>query len=828
MSLSHTGGQLVQADLQPTSGSRTALPVEEKINKTGIVICESDSIQRIVAMDCSRKQLHAVQLVMMNLTMRTRGCNVYLSRKPCTECAKWLVQGEVLSVSFWSKDPEYSFTNRKGENDSNKVNQIFKSSSIIASPHVPFIDYEKVTTKICSRTRRQKCKECNTSTPNLGLKDELFNNWSKLDMVSEIEENILKELIERTVHCYDALLNCNHGSITETPSFTRDLAAHSLQLCFLLAARSDDPHRGVGAIIYNKKQFIVAAGYNGYIKKATYGNFPRCGRNSQSTTAKASSMVHAEVNALLFRSDTDVDSAVLFSSKIPCTNCEKMINTSGIKTVVSVKDLKQCAEKLGESAKKSRDDAKKSRDGTQELRDCTQESRDGAEKLSEGVNIILWEWPTELQGIQQDKDRSDNTSPLSPVGPIRLPSKGDLLMYLALLMENSPLCVKPKEKDGIEFCKTGITIFDAVGTNQIRVIDCCRNDLHAVQQALLSFPHCLQGCEVYLSRHPCTTCAKLLIQGGVHHVRYWPNLEQSQKQKILVNATNVNRLFREGKVILEMYIPVLDLNTVQEKISPKIRVTSPKDPIKCSSIFDLSDHELKTVLKALDLSHIIEKDYKAIFKEQVETAFKCLNALQFSTAGQFKNRSGNQNLDVETVKRHSLALQLCFLLAARTDSASHGVGALIYQNDCFVGIGYNGFPRGNRCSQYLPHCQELDERACQSRKGDSKKKQKAAGSPGQSTDLLICAEANALYFRTERWLKDAVIYSSSYPCDECMALIKATKGITHIICVPPKDAGLISCPEDIILYTWEQDLGITGMVNKQLDFPSAQEPEQEC
>lgn len=61
-------------------------------------MCESNSLQRIVAMDCSRKQLHAVQLVIMHLTTMANGCNVYLSRKPCTECAKCLVQGKTYTL----------------------------------------------------------------------------------------------------------------------------------------------------------------------------------------------------------------------------------------------------------------------------------------------------------------------------------------------------------------------------------------------------------------------------------------------------------------------------------------------------------------------------------------------------------------------------------------------------------------------------------------------------------------------------------------------------------------------------------------------------------
>ncbi|XP_072340062.1 cytidine and dCMP deaminase domain-containing protein 1-like [Scyliorhinus torazame] len=379
-------------------------------------------------------------------------------------------------------------------------------------------------------------------------------------------------------------------------------------------------------------------------------------------------------------------------------------------------------------------------------------------------------------------------------------------MYLALQMEESPLCVQPKEKEKIKFDKTGITIFAGNGTNQILVIDCSRNGLHAVQQVLLSFPKCLQGNVVYLSRYPCVHCAKLLLQGGVLQIYYWPNLEQAD------NAENafVNQLFCGAKVGAEMYIPVLDLDTFQERILPKIGLKPSETSRKWESIFDSKYQD--AILKALGLSYI-KGDYKETFKNKLETASECLSKMQISE-GNFEKRFDrniecqpnlgkiNSNRDAETEKRDSHALQLCFLLAARTDSPEHGVGALIYQDGCFVGIGYNGFPRGNRLGQYLQNYPESKEDGAQSQKKDSGRQQ-------QSTSCIICAEANALYFRSERCLKDAVLYSSSYPCPECLALIKETKRITDVICAAPENKkDLNYFPKGLSLTVWTQDLGI--------------------
>ncbi|XP_038636250.1 cytidine and dCMP deaminase domain-containing protein 1-like [Scyliorhinus canicula] len=473
----------------------------------------------------------------------------------------------------------------------------------------------------------------------------------------------------------------------------------------------------------------------------------------------------------------------MVSSKIPCSECEKAINACGIKTVVSVKDLP---------------DAKKPTEGGGSKK-TAQELAVGAQGEGKEMKTILWEWPSELRGNQDNTDpptKTHSSDVAVSVSPVRLPNKDDLLMYLALQMEKSPLCKEPKEKGDIKFSKTGITIFAGGGTNQILVIDCSRNGLHAVQQVLLSFPKCLQGNVVYLSRHPCVHCAKLLLQGGVLQLYYWPCREQADNAEIAEIAENVNQLFCGAKVGAEMYIPVVSLRTVKENILPKIRLKPSEQSKEWKSIFDLYNEEpagskkskdpftLDKILEALDLSYI-KGHYRNTFKEKVDNASKCLSKMQISE-GTFE-KIHNRNIecqDAKKEKRDLHALQLCFLLAARTDSPGPGVGALIYQDGCFVGIGYNGFPRGNRRGQYFQNF----------------RKKKASGAQQQSTDVIICAEANALYFRSERCLKDAVLYSSSYPCNECLALIKETKHITDVICVAPKKRkSLKSFPKDLFL-----------------------------
>ncbi|XP_059832415.1 cytidine and dCMP deaminase domain-containing protein 1-like [Hypanus sabinus] len=719
--------------------------------------------------------------------------------------AKTLVGGGVQSIFFWPKEPEFKQINEKYKGDLKNVIQIFRSSSTFMQPHVPLID-DKLTDILCQRTRRQKCKECRNSILKASLEKEMVKYWNDCDMpVSPSKECIIGSALQ----IYTALLNCNHGTFIETEELSLDHVTHSLQLCFLMAARSDDPANGIGAIIYDKqKQYIVGAGYNGYIKQALYGNFPRRGRGYKQQVAKGKFMVHAEVNAILFRSAEDLDSAVLFSSKIPCNKCEKMIIASGIKTVVAVKEIMkptEGAEKPGCTT------------GTLEgkgLGKCVKDS-EGEPKISEEKNIsenmqqtlavnkesdfeiMLWEIPSDQQVAEQCSGQS-NTQPQSESPDVgtnyRLPEKENLMIFLALHMERSPLCEAP-EGSG-KYSKTGIAVLNTTEKNHIVAIECSRNGLHAVEQVLLSSPRSLHGCTVYLSRYPCIICAKLLIQGGVDRICYWPNLEQQDNQNKGVwknNLTSVSQLFPKARVICDMCIPLLNLNTIKEKVSPKARVIPTEESIKCESFFDVPD-VVDDTMEALGLSHLKDKDYVAKYMSELQNANDCYRALINSSCGFFEtnssvahanNAEGEQPSKLqENEKKHIHALQLCFLLAARTDSPDYGAGALISQKDCFVGVGYNGFPKGSHRGKYLS-------------------KENSASS------LLICAEANALCFRYKQDLQEATLYSSIYPCPKCMKLIKIVGGITKIVCVKPKDCErLHPAPKGTTYWMWKQDLGI--------------------
>lgn len=61
--------------------------------KTGIVICGMSKPKRIIAVDCSTEELHAVPKVPLKFPA-FKGCEVYMSPMPFSVCAALLFQGQ--------------------------------------------------------------------------------------------------------------------------------------------------------------------------------------------------------------------------------------------------------------------------------------------------------------------------------------------------------------------------------------------------------------------------------------------------------------------------------------------------------------------------------------------------------------------------------------------------------------------------------------------------------------------------------------------------------------------------------------------------------------
>ncbi|XP_054843844.1 cytidine and dCMP deaminase domain-containing protein 1-like isoform X2 [Eublepharis macularius] len=593
--------------------------------KSGIVICESDKVHKVVAMCCSTKSLHAVQRVLLNTHITLRNCTVYLSRKPCSSCSKFLVQGEISAVYYWPRHPELKQGVNFVKKDLYQVDHLFLRSSVISSVFVPLEQLDKDTvSKLVLRTKRYKCPQCKPNYEET-RKENYEINCDLLDL-QDCRKTWEKKTKDALKYLND-LLHCSHGKFEEGEPSVMNI--HALQLCYLLAARSDDPFEGVGCILYNENGFFFGAGYNGYPIGALYGNLPRHGRAVRSYPAKKSALIHAEANALLFRFKNIGDKDILYCSKLPCSDCQKYIEFVGIKKIVSTEK-------------------------------CCYITHNKWNQVSDRSAVYALQAGSNDQGANNSVPKGDVEG--KAVSSCRL-EKSEMCLFLAIHMENSPYCESPKGTVGpgsstFKFCKTGIVICEGDKFQRIIAMDCSSKSLHAVQKVLLRLPNELRGCNVYLSRKPCIDCVKFLVQAQVRNIFFWPSLEidtntiKANKETFENQSKLIGNILKESCTYDAMFVPLVDGQS-ETKGAP------------ISSIFECP--ELKTILDASSMSFLNEKEYQSAYKEEVKKAQNYIQMLTGNKNKKLLENNFHEILECEEEEEYiQHALQLCKFLAARS------------------------------------------------------------------------------------------------------------------------------------------------------------------
>ena len=102
---------------------------------------------------------------------------------------------------------------------------------------------------------------------------------------------------------------------------------------------------------------------------------------------------------------------------------------------------------------------------------------------------------------------------------------------------------------------------------------------------------------------------------------------------------------------------------------------------------------------------------------------------------------------------------IAFLSAKRSKDPVTQVGACIVMDDKIIGIGYNGFPKGNN-----------DDSMPWGKEGDYLE---------TKYPYVVHAELNAI-LNSNRSVKDATIYVTHFPCNECSKAI-IQSGISKVI-----------------------------------------------
>ena len=106
----------------------------------------------------------------------------------------------------------------------------------------------------------------------------------------------------------------------------------------LSAMRSKDPHTSVGACIVGKDNKILSVGYNGMPQGCSDDIYPWDSDSDDPLQTKYLYVCHAELNALLNYTGTNLKGAKIYTTLFPCNECTKALIQSGIREVIYAED----------------------------------------------------------------------------------------------------------------------------------------------------------------------------------------------------------------------------------------------------------------------------------------------------------------------------------------------------------------------------------------------------------------------------------------------------------------------------------------------------------
>lgn len=101
--------------------------------------------------------------------------------------------------------------------------------------------------------------------------------------------------------------------------------------------RSKDPNSKVGAVIVNNDNHILGTGYNGFVAGVDEKAFS-WEREGEWLQTKYPYVVHAEANAILNSTASDLSNCRIYTTLFPCNECAKKIAQKKIKGVVFLSD----------------------------------------------------------------------------------------------------------------------------------------------------------------------------------------------------------------------------------------------------------------------------------------------------------------------------------------------------------------------------------------------------------------------------------------------------------------------------------------------------------
>ena len=378
-----------------------------------------------------------------------------------------------------------------------------------------------------------------------------------------------------------------------------------MSLACLTALRSPDPNTKVGACILNKDRRIVGLGFNDFPKRQDRNINNRYElpfdreyeRSDEILGTKYPYICHAAENAILNKNSTTLEDCKMFTNILPCNECFKLIVQSGIKVVHYInkyKDAWKSSKQIEESIK-------------------------GSENIAEicGVELIQYD-AKNIKSIEMleslfDQESFDSLPQDLEMNEQRLETKNEIPEKLVKLGFNPKYNARKSEqvlseKDYFMLVaqlssyrskdpekQVGACIVDkngrvvSLGYNGFpnnhkdifpwenhgeKNVNCkhmyvCHAELNAIVD---KYDAEIAGCTLYCTLHPCSNCARLIIQSQIKEVFYF---EFSNKKK-------KNPEFQASLVLFDKY------NVKCTPYKPKILETDLKSVL---SDDNLDDHE---------------------------------------------------------------------------------------------------------------------------------------------------------------------------------------------------------------------------------------------
>ena len=112
--------------------------------------------------------------------------------------------------------------------------------------------------------------------------------------------------------------------------------SYFMAIAYLSAQRSKHPLTQSGACIVDEDKRIIGIGYNGFPRNCSDDCLPWASSTDTHNILHTHHpyTCHAEVNAILNKSSTDVKGSTMYVPELPCNECAKLIIQSGISEIV--------------------------------------------------------------------------------------------------------------------------------------------------------------------------------------------------------------------------------------------------------------------------------------------------------------------------------------------------------------------------------------------------------------------------------------------------------------------------------------------------------------